>query len=229
MSRIMIALPNKVAAPTRVGLVLAAVGVAGFAFTASHATGWWLLTYGVDVLALLVGALLLRGNVPTLRWAGAVMAFGAGATLVGLIGLAVVWPLDLTLTELRLDPIMFVWPAATLIVTVCVELWIVWELGREPVRATIAGAGLRPWDPATPAKVGAAVMFVAVVLLWAALHGNSAAVAVSQAEQQLGPDYRYALTWIGPASRGGHGAVDGVVTAWNKREVRTVLLHWEQR
>ena len=204
----MIDVLNKIAAPTRVGLVLAVVGAAGVAFTATYATGWWSLTYGVDVLALLAGALLLRGNVPALRLVCAIMAFGAGATLVGLIGLAVVWPLDLTLTELRLDPISFVWPSVTVVITVCVELWIVWELGREPVRAAIAGAGLRPWDPATPAKVGAGVMFVVVVLLWAALHGNSAAVAVSQAEQQLGPDYRYALTWIGPASRGGRGAVD---------------------
>ena len=225
----MIDVLNNITAPTRVGLMLAVVGAIGVAFTATHATGWWSLTYGVDGLALLAGALLLRGNVPTLRLVCAVMAFGAGATVVGLIGLAVVWPLDLTLTEFRLDPISFVWPSVTVIITVCVELWIVWELGREPVRAAIAGAGLRPWDPATPAKIGAAVMFVVVVLLWAALHGNSATVAVSQAEQQLGPDYRYALTWIGPASRGGRGAVDGVVTAWNKREVRTVLLHWEQR
>jgi hypothetical protein len=148
---------------------------------------------------------------------------------VGLIGLAIVRPLDLTLTEVRLDPSSFVLLAATVIGAVCIQLWIVWELGKQPVHAAIAGAGLRPWDPATPAKVGAGVMFVVAVLLWAALHGNSAAVAVSQAEQQLGPDYRYALTWISPARRGGHGAVDGVVTAWNQHEVKTVLLHWEQR
>jgi hypothetical protein len=225
----MIDLLNKIAAPTRVGLVLAVAGALGVAFTASQASGWWLLTYGADILALLAGALLLRENVRATRFVCAVMAFGTGATVVGLIGLAIVRPLDLTLTEVRLDPSSFVWPAVAVIGAVCVQLWIVWELGREPVRAAISGAGLRPWDPATPAKVGAGVMFVVALLLWVALHGNSATVAVSQAEQQLGPDYRYALTWIGPAKRGGRGAVDGVVTAWNQHEVRTVLLHWEQR
>jgi hypothetical protein len=224
----MIDLLNKIAAPTRVGLLLVVAGALGVAFTASQASGWWLFTYGADILALLAGALLLLGNVRAMRLVCAVMAFGVGVTIVGLIGLTIVRPLDLTLTEVRLDPSSFVWPAVAVIASLCVQLWIVWELGRERVRAAITGAGLRPWDPATPAKLGAGVMFVAAVLLWAALHGNSATVAVSQAEQQLGPDYRYALTWISPARRGGRGSVDGVVTAWNQHEVKTVLLHWEQ-
>jgi hypothetical protein len=215
--------------PMRVGAILVAVGAIGIALTARLATGWWLITYGADAASLLAGAMVWRGNAPVMRLVRSVMAFGTGATVAGLLGLAVVRPLDLTLTEVRLDPTSFVWPAVIVVVAFCVQIWITWELGREPVRAALTEAGLRRWDPATAAKAGTAAMFVAIVLAWAALHGNSASVAVTLAEQQLGPDYRYALTWISAASRDGRSGVDGVVTAWNSHEVRTVLMHWDKR
>ncbi|MGD0432235.1 MAG: hypothetical protein ABSA58_14195 [Acetobacteraceae bacterium] len=220
---------TKASAPMRVGAMLVVIGVLGAALTASHATSWWLFTYGLDALALLAGALLLRGNLATARLVRAVMALGLGAMGVALIGLAVVRPVNLTLTEIRLDPTSFLWPAIVVAVSVCALAWIVWELGREPVQTAIYNAGLRRWDSATPAKAGAAVMFVLVALAWAMLHGNSASVAVSLAQQQLGFGYRYALTWISSASLGGRKAIDGVVTAWNDHEVKKVLLHWEQR
>jgi len=215
--------------PMRVGAVLVAVGAIGVALTARFATGWCLFTYGVDAAALVAGALVWRGNAWAMRLVRAIVAFGSGATAAGILGLAVVWPLDLTVTAIRLDPISFVGPAVIVVVALCIQAWITWELGREPVRAALTEAGLRRWDPATAAKAGTATMFVAIVLAWATLHGNSASVAVTLAEQQLGPDYRYALTWISAASRNGRAGVDGVVTAWNSHEVRTVLLHWDKR
>jgi hypothetical protein len=220
---------TKTSAPGRVGAMLVAIGVLGVAMTVSHATGWWLFTYVLDALALLAGALLLRGNLTAARLVRAVMAFGLSVTLVGLIGLAVVWPIDLTLTEFRLDLASFLWPAACVAAAIFVQLWIVWELGRAPVQTGIYNAASRRWDAATAAKAGAAAMFVVVGLAWATLHGNSASVAISLAQQQLGFGYRYALTWISSASHDGHTAIDGVVTAWNDHEVKKVLLHWEQR
>jgi hypothetical protein len=61
------------------------------------------------------------------------------------------------------------------------------------------------------------------------LHGQSAQLAEALAMQQLGPDYRYHLSWIS-STKTDHGAsVSGVVTAWNDQELKTVLLHWETR
>jgi hypothetical protein len=220
---------TKAPALMRVGAVLAVLGAAGVALAVRYAAGWWLFVYGPDALAVVAGALMMRGHLSTARLVRAVAAFGLGVIAVGLIGLAVIWPLDLIFAEIRLDPISVLPPSLTIVAAVCIQLWIVWDLGRQPIHAANAAAGLRRWNPATAAKAGAAAMFVVVVLLWAMLHGNSASAAVALAQQQLGPDYRYALTWITRASHDGHTAIDGVVTAWNQHEVRTVLLHWEQR
>lgn len=233
--------PGWPSTPMRVGVVLALVGVLGIAVSARYASGWWLLTYVLDALGLVAGVLVWRGHVPAARLVRLVAGFGLGATVASVVGLTIVWPLNLTLTEIRLDPMSFVWPAAFVIIAVCIQFWIIREIGQQPAQTTIDSSGLRRWagsrrwpglqrwNIATPEKVGAAVALTAVVLLWAMLHGNSAAVAIPLAQQQLGPGYRYALTWISSASHDGRTAVSGVVTAWNEHEVRTILLHWEKR
>jgi hypothetical protein len=90
-------------------------------------------------------------------------------------------------------------------------------------------AGITRWDMAIPAQAGAGIVALAGLLLWLTLHGQSGELATSLALQQLGPDYRYHLSWISSANNGHGATVTGVVTAWNEKELRKVLLHWETR
>jgi hypothetical protein len=101
------------------------------------------------------------------------------------------------------------------------------ELGRPHIRDAIADAHIRRWDMRIPAQAGGGVVVLAALLLWLMLHGQSAELATTLAFQQLGPGYRYHLGWIS-SSNNGHGrSITGVVTAWNRNEIKTVLLHWE--
>ncbi len=106
-------------------------------------------------------------------------------------------------------------------------LWVILELGRPPIQDIIASVGIRRWDMRMPAQAGSGIVVLAAFLLWLMLHGQTAELATSLALQQLGPGYRYHLSWIS-SSNSSHGrSVTGVVTAWNHQEVKKVLLHWE--
>jgi hypothetical protein len=210
-------------------VVLGAAGLLGAALTAKYAEGLWSLIFAADAMALVAAVFLIRGSLQTARLVRMTLALIAGATAMGVLGLAVIQPIQLSVTEIRLDPMAVLWPAVILAVAVGGGLWLIRELDREPIRTATANAGSRHWNSATPAKAGAAAMFLAVMLQWLALHGKSADAAASLAQEQLGLQYRYALTSISNSSKDGHTSVSGVVTAWNETEVKKVILHWVER
>jgi hypothetical protein len=181
---------------------------------------------GVNAIAVLAAGFLLIGSVAAAPIIRVAAAFGLGITVIGLAGMAVLQPLDLTRTELRLDPGSFVRSAVTAAILIVTQLYVFAELGRAPIQAAIARSKPSRWDCATATKAGAAVGFLVTLLLWFMLHGDSANAATSLALQQLGPGYRYALTSLDRGGENGKTVISGVVTAWNDKEIKQVVLHW---
>ena len=213
----------------RVGAVLIAVGaIVGAASLAwFNAAGPWSAPF--DVAAIVAGILLWRGGPRVALWVRSVVVFLLAAGIVALIVAPFYQPLDLTLTQIRLDPLPFALAAAGAVFVLGLLAWIARELGRMPVQDAIASSGIRRWEMRLPAQVGGGLVGLVALLLWLSLRGQSADLATSLALQQLGPDYRYHLSWIS-SSNNGHGtSVSGVVTAWNHKEIKEVLLHWETR
>jgi hypothetical protein len=213
----------------RTGIVLLAVGMIDGAVTFIRLAVAGPYPAAFDGIAVVAGILLLRGGPRVALWVRtlAIFALAAGITLV--VAAPFYQPLDLTFTEIRLDITGFAIKAGSMVLALSLFLWVTRELGKQPVLDAIASARIRRWDMHIPAQAGGGFVLLVFLLLWLALHGQSASLAESLAMQQLGPDYRYHLSWIG--SRGnGHGtSVSGVVTAWNDKEIKTVLLHWETR
>lgn len=174
----------------------------------------------------LAGIFLLRGGPRAALWVRTLVICLLAAAVTAVIAAPLFQPLDLTITEIRLDPADFGTAAALALAVLGVLWWSNLELGRAPVRDAIASAHIRHWDMRMPAQVGSGVVVLAALLLWLMLHGQTADLATSLAFQQIGPGYRYHLSWMSN-SYSGHGrSVTGVVTAWNHKEVKTVLLHW---
>jgi hypothetical protein len=187
----------------------------------------WSFPIVADPLAVLAGAALLTGRASAALTVRLIAAFLLGVAATAVVAAFVIQPIDLTWTELRLEPASFAWPASVAAAHGAVLLWLAWELGRRPVLDAIATAGLRRWDTETLTKIGLAAGAVMFGLFWITLHGQSATLAESLAEQQLGPEYRYALTSMRTTRIGGHAASVGVVTAWNGTDIKRVVLHWE--
>jgi hypothetical protein len=213
----------------RAGAVLLAVGIIDGIVTIVRlaVAGPWPAV--LDSVAVVAGIVLLRGGPRAALWIRTLAVFLLAACIVLVIAAPLFQPLDLTITEIRLDPAAFADKAASVIAVLCMTLWITLRLGQPPIRDAIMRVGITRWDMAIPAQAGAGIVALASLLLWLTLHGQSGELATSLALQQLGPDYRYHLSWISSANNGHGATVTGVVTAWNEKELRKVLLHWETR
>ncbi len=211
----------------RAGWLLLAVGIiAGGTVIAGVAS----FVPGVAVfagIATLAGLYLLRGSPRAALWVRTLVVFLLTAGVAALVAAPLYQPLDLTVTEIRLAPYDFAAPALETVIILGVLAWVARQLGQTPVRDAIADAPIRRWDMRLPAQAGGGVAVLSGLLVWLMLHGQSAELATSLALQQLGPAYRYHLSWISNSSSGHGRSVTGVVTAWNHDEVKTILLHWE--
>ncbi len=213
----------------RVGAGLLAVGAIAIGATVYLRPFAWMYIAALNVVVVAAGGFLLSGRPRAALLVRTLAVFLLAAGVFVCFAAPVFQPLDLTLTEIRLDPSLFVGKALLAGFVLCVLFWVTVELGRPTVRDAILGSGIRRWDMRLPAQMACGLVALGSLLLWLALHGQSADLATSLAIQQLGPDYRYHLSWIS-SSRNDHGtSVTGVVTAWNQKEIREVLLHWETR
>jgi hypothetical protein len=211
----------------RAGWVMLAAGILAGAATLAPVAVVGPLLPVIAGIAAMTGIVLMQGGPRAALWVRTLTVFllVAGATAFTVTPLY--QPLDLTITEIRLDPGDFAIAAAAAAIVLCLLLWVAWELGQKPVEDAITSAHIRHWGMRLPAQAGGGVVVVAALLLWLMLHGQSADLATSLASGQLGPGYRYHLSWISNSSSSHGRSVTGVVTAWNHNEVKTVLLHWE--
>jgi hypothetical protein len=213
----------------RVGAVLLAVGLIDAVVTIERFAIAGPYPAAFDATAIVAAIFLFRGGPRAALWVRTLAIFLLAASIAVVIAVPFYQPLDLTFTEIRLDPANFIAKAAPVAVVLGLSLWVSRELGRQTIQDAIASAGIRRWDMRIPAQAGAGIVVLVCLLLWLALHGQSAQLAESLALQQLGPAYRYHLSWISSSGNGHGTSVSGVVTAWNDKEIKTVLLHWETR
>jgi hypothetical protein len=213
----------------RVGGVLLAVGIIDGMVTIARLAVAGPYPVALDGIAVAAGVFLLWGGPRAALWIRTLAVFVLATGIALAIAAPLYQPLDLTITEIRLDPAGFAAEVAPILLALCVTFWVTRQLGRPSVQDAIVSARIRRWDMRIPAQAGGGIVALVGLLLWLALHGQSADLATSLALQQLGPGYRYHLSWIS-SSNNGHGkTVAGVVTAWNATEIKEVLLHWETR
>src|SRR5258708_23682939 len=138
----------------RTGAVLLAAAMIGVAATVTWraASGLYLVEF--DAVPAVAGIVLLRGNLRAALWVRSLTVFILAATIVALIAVPLSQPLDLTVTEIRLDPADFASKAAASAAVLCLTLWVTLELGRPEVRDAIASAGIKRWDMRIPAQAG---------------------------------------------------------------------------
>jgi hypothetical protein len=193
-----------------------------------HAEAGWYPAI-LDCLAIGCGGVLLSEGPRAGLWARSIAAFLLSAGVVAIVAVPFYQPFSLTIAELRAAMPGIAVKGAEFAGLLGLLAWVVHHLGRPALQEWIDRGNFRRWSMWVPAQAGGAVVLLIGFLFWLSLHGQSAQLAESLAMQQLGPGYRYHLSWISSA-RTDHGtSVSGVVTAWNDRELKTVLLHWETR
>lgn len=212
----------------RVGWVLLLVGVIDIAYMIYCISNSISYSSSLNIFAVIAGVFLLRGNlraVSIIRWFTVFM-------LAAMLSMMVVWPVlqpwDLTRTQFRLNPSGTVLWLAFIAFAAGLLFWVARELGRDPVRTAITGAGRKWRDMRVPAASGVALVALLGVLLPMFLGGETANRAKAMAEQQLGPGYRLHVSSLHVVSNAQGKSVSSVVVAWNANEVKNVSVSWRE-
>ncbi|MTW10841.1 hypothetical protein GM658_09510 [Pseudoduganella eburnea] len=197
----------------RAGMVLVVLGACDLLAIRS---GLFLLGAAAGV-GLLLGSLQVAALV---RWAA---AFGLCALAVMMLAWPLMQPVDLTLAQLKLQPRIL--PSLITSATWMVLLhWLYRTLGAPAVLA----AGHKPRDMGLAAASGAALSLLLCVMLLLLLHGEAADHARLAAERKFGPDYRYHVAALKVSASDKGKLVEGLVTAWNGKEIRTIPVAWQE-
>jgi len=117
----------------RVGVVLFAVGAIAIAMTIAVVTEARPYSAAFDVAAMLAGTFLWRGGPRAALWTRSLTVFLLAAGVATLVAAPFFQPLDLTVTQIRLNPAGFGMNAAVGLFVLGLLLWITLELGRPPV------------------------------------------------------------------------------------------------
>lgn len=212
----------------RTGLVLLAVGLIDIAALAYCLANGIDYLSGFNLFAVASGILLLRGSLlaaSVVRWIAAFMLAGSVALL---LGLPMMQPFSLTFTQLRLNQGPSLDTVALVTAVVLLLAWLVWQLGRKPIGAARARAGLPRRALLIPALAGVGMVVALGIFLVTMRVGATANNAKIMAEQQVGPGYRFHISSLS-SSRGDKGtSVVGVVIAWKENDIQRVPVRWMQ-
>lgn len=221
-------LPPSARIVRRVGQVLIAIGVAKIVMTLGVVAMGRSSSFSLDVLSLIAGILLWRGDLraaSVVRWCA---WLGLPATLLMAPTVLALRPLDLTLTELRLFPFAALTATALTIGGIVLTLWVIRELGSAPVLEARAAAGRPVRNMRIPLALGLVFCMAAFGFMMQQLGGDRAGRAEAMAAAQLGAGYRYYVTTMSWMSGGGVTAVNASVVAWNRDAVVTVPVYWKE-
>jgi hypothetical protein len=213
----------------RVGVVVLVLGLIDIAVMVYCIVNGIAYSSGLNVLAVVAGIFLIRGSLRAasiIRWFA---FFFAGAVIAALVALPFLQPVDLTLTEIRLNPVTSIASAIYLVIYLVLFFWIARTLGDKSVKAAWIAAGTKLADVRVAAVAGVCVVLVVVVGVNYLLNNEAAVYAKSIAEKQLGPGFRYHVTSISYEQNGQGSSYNGVVTAWNRDEVRDVPVQWHDK
>ena len=213
----------------RVGAVLLVVGLIDIAVMIYCIANRISYSSSFNIFAVVAGIFLLRGS---LRAASIVRWF-AVFMLAAFLALLIAWPFmqpfALTLTQVRLSPGTSLATFAFMTFVLALLVWLIRELGLEPIMAARTSAGRKKRDMRIPATAGVGLVIVIGVFMALLLGGESANRAKSMAEQQVGPGYRFHVSSLNIAKNNQGTFVSSVVTAWNDNEIQNIPVHWEER
>lgn len=213
----------------RVGSVLVAVGLIDIAIMVYCVANSIAYSSSFNIFAVVAGIFLMRGS---LRAASIVHWF-ALFMLAGFLALSVAWPFmqpfDLTLTQLRLNPGSDIAAVAFIAFVVALLFWLTRELNLKPIQAARAAAGLKDRNIRIPIAGGIGLVVFMALFMGQLLGGETAARAKSVAKQQLGSGFSYHVSSLNITKNSQGTFVDGVVTAWNHKEIKEVPVQWEER
>ena len=214
-----------------VGIVLIVVGVLDIGWMVYCVRARMGYSSSLNIFAVIAGILLCRGS---LRAARVVALFGA-FFFSGFLGLPVLLlltvPADLIWAYVRLRPLIV---AETLLALTFILVLSAWVYRRLTAPAVLAAMDEQQIEyrrftarPSTGFLAGIALLLILLVLSSAVLRGAGAQRAKAEARKEVGEGYKLFVSSLSSRSAGGRTTVEANVTAYNRDEIRSVRVTWQ--
>lgn len=213
----------------RAGAILLVVGLIDIAAMIYCIANGISYSSNFNIFAVVAGIFLLRGSLRAasiVRWS-AVLMLATYLTL--LFAWPFIQPFALTLTQFRLNPGTSFATLAFKAFALGFLVWLIRELGREPVMAIRTSTGRKKRDMRIPAAAGFGLVVVMIIFMAFFLGGESADRAKSIAEQQVGLGYRFHVRSLNIAKINQDSFVFAGVTAWNDNEILNLQVYWKKQ
>jgi hypothetical protein len=207
-----------------VGLVVLIIGVADIAFMIYCIMNRLNYSSTLNIFAVVAGIFLMRGSLVATRIVTWFAAFLLAVFLAVLLVQLPLQPLDLLLTEIRLNPTNSLLIGGYGLVLLAALGWVYWRLrSAEVVEARVA-AGYSPSPPRSAFVLGFALAAGLGIAFHFVMGGESAAKAIQIAASQTGPGYKYYVS----SMHSSNSTVHAGVLAYNDHEVKSVEVEWQR-
>jgi hypothetical protein len=210
----------------RVGKVLLIVGLLDMAVMTYCIANSISYSSSFNIFSVAGGVFLLRGSLRAasiIRWFGIFLV----ATFVSaLLASPLLQPFSLTLTKIRLNPLVAAQFVLVFASVVALLWWVTRELGSQTVLLAQAAAGRKLTSVRLAIVAGIFLVIVLIISVMLTQRTDFAAKAISIAKEQLGSGYEYYVSSFHYLSSDGKSSVSGQVTAWTTTEIKMVPFQW---
>ncbi|MET3493477.1 hypothetical protein [Variovorax boronicumulans] len=211
----------------RAGIVLVVAGLLDICVLIYSIVSRIPYSSSISVFAVIGGVFLLRGSLQAashVQWFALLIA----AALISMLVVSpALQPTDLTLTEIRLHPHVALVGITLFVFTMALLIWLVKELGSPQVRAARAAAGQKERSARMPIAVGICLALAFATVSVLVQRSDAAIKAIEVVGAANGPEYRYHVSSLNYRGSNQGKSVSGIVTAWNKYEIKNVPFRWE--
>lgn len=213
----------------RVGTVLAIAGFIDIAVMVSCIFAGVAYSSSFNIFAVIAGFFLIRGNLRAasiVRRAAVFFFFGFGSAIVLVL---VVQPLDLTMTQIRLNPWTFFMTGIIVILMLSLLLWVSKELGRQEIVLAFTNAGMKPPNARRVAIV--TVAFIGMIATVAAIVLNDDASiekAKRLAQQEADEGHKFHVNSLKISVTDKGRRITATVVSWNENEIKDILVEWSE-
>ena len=182
------------------------------------------INYGssFNIFAVIAGILLMKGGVKTSRVVRWFSAFLAIAFIGFFILSPLLIPIDLRMTQFKLNPIEVLSSYASTIILIGVLIWVYMQLSMPNALAKLEEAGYKIQRPKSALYTALVFIILGGASLGFILNSGPAKKAELLAQKQFGSNYKYHVANLSFAND--HGVA--IVTAYNDNEIKNVQVQW---
>lgn len=209
----------------KVGTIFIAFGVIDILYLIYCVANGESYSFGWNVLAIIVGILLLRENLKVACWMGNAAPFLLVVFLESFLSSLLMRPLELWKVHLRLYPIHIIY---FVVLHVCLFVALSWtykQLRNRVVLEACAATGMRTNFPKRAFGLVVSLIIYFTFSTHLILNGEDAAEAKRLAQMQLGEQYTYHVTGL----RWSGNQVSANVTAYSNNEIRFTRVNWSKK